>query len=654
MTARPLHDNDSSGPVLRRYPIGAEPSAGGVSFRIWAPDRAQAHVVIEDQEQHEMVAEEGGYFSVFVAGIAAGTRYAIRLENGNALADPASRFQPSGPSGASSVIDPDRFIWSDENWKGPRVEGLVICEIHIGTFTGEGTFASARNKLHDLKETGVTCVEIMPVNEFEGNFGWGYDGTLLYAPTHLYGTPDDLREFVDTAHRLEMSVILDVVYNHFGHGNHFEDFAADYFTLRYANEWGKSINFDGPNSNGVREYVSKNAAYWIEEFHFDGLRIDATQALFDASTDHIISSIVKEARATASDRRIILISENEPQDARMVRDGECGGYGLDALWNDDFHHSAMVALTGRHEAYYHDYRGRAQEFVSAAKYGYLFQGQRYNWQDGERGTLALDLQASNFVHFLQNHDQIANSGGGMRIGDVSSPARLRALTALLLLGPQIPMLFQGQEFGSSAPFCYFADRSGDVARSVRQGRIDFVGQFPNLRDKTLIKQMADPCDRGTFDQAKLDWTEREKNKKLLALHQDLLRLRRTEAAFCTQLSASRGELDGSVISDTAFLLRYRTPAESDQRLLIINLGNDLHIDSLPDPLFAPPPETQWQVIWSSEDPAYAGSGRRPYDFRKRWVLNADIALVLAPLRRPPQVRASADELRAWQDHISRR
>ncbi|OWW02402.1 malto-oligosyltrehalose trehalohydrolase [Rhizobium sp. R72] len=639
----------------RRYPIGAELVDGGVSFRVWAPSRARVHVVIDGAEEHELQSEPKGYFSAFVPGVTAGARYWLRLDDQLARhADPASRFQSTGTTGPSIVIDPHLYAWSDKTWRGPSLKNLVLYELHVGTFTREGTLAAASRRLSSLKEIGISCVELMPLNEFEGEFGWGYDGTLLYAPTHLYGTPDDLRAFVDAAHQLNISVIVDVVYNHFGHGNRFADFTPDYFTDRYENEWGQSINFDGRNSHGVREYIAQNAAYWIDEYHLDGLRIDATQALFDQSPEHIISVIARTARGAAGNRRIILISENEPQEAGMVRHQQDGGYGLDALWNDDFHHSAMVAITGRREAYYHDHRGSAQEFVSAAKYGYLFQGQRYDWQDAGRGSPALDLTAQNFVHFLQNHDQIANSTSGARISEVAAPARLRAMTALLLLGPQIPMLFQGQEFAATAPFCYFADRVGELARNVRQGRVDFISQFPNLTDPALISVLADPCDRNTFEQAKLDWSERDAKPNVVALHRDLLALRQSHVAFRTQSHSSRHELDGSVISDSAFLLRYRAPAADDERLLIVNIGKNLAIDSLPDPLFAPPSQTEWQLIWSSEDPAYGGSGRRPYDFARRWVLNADCALMLAPVRRRFLKRPSAGELRDWQNQISRR
>lgn len=493
----------------------------------------------------------------------------------------------------------------------------------------------------------------MPINEFEGEFGWGYDGTLLYAPTRLYGTPDDVRGFVDEAHRIGIGVILDVVYNHFGKGERFCEFTPDYFTERYSNEWGKSINFDGPNSRGVREYVAKNAAYWIDEFHFDGLRIDATQALFDSSHEHIITVIAREARPAAGQRQIYLVSENEPQQTNMVRPADVGGHGLDALWNDDFHRSATVALTGRSEAYYHDHRGTAQELVSAAKYGCLFQGQRYDWQDKPRGTAGLDLKPWNFVHFLQNHDQVANSGTGARIGQITSPARLRALTALQLLGPQTPMLFQGQEFGSSSPFYYFADHQGEIADIVRQGRRSFISQFPNLRDEELIRQLADPCARTTFEKVKLDWAEWERNAALVLLHRDLLNLRQTNKAFSRQACARDGQMDGNILSSSAFLLRFFAGKPSDERILLINFGNDLVIDSLPDPLFAPPESHQWHLSWSSEDAAYGGSGRRPCDFRKRWVLNGDIALVLAPLKLQNRQNASAMPIEDWQAGILR-
>lgn len=633
----------------RRYPVGAELVDGGVSFRVWAPARKHVSVVVENGDEYAMAAEPDGYFSLHVPGMTAGTLYSLKLDGlDELLADPASRFQPRGPAGPSMVVDPSAYRWQDGDWPGISPQRQVLYEMHIGTFTKEGTWAAAASKLDHLRDIGITCLEVMPVNEFNGTFGWGYDGVLPYAPTRLYGGPDDLRIFIDAAHRLGLGAILDVVYNHFGCGERFGDFSADYFTDRYRNDWGASINFDGAGSAAVREFFSKNAAYWIDEFHFDGLRLDATQALFDDSDEHVIALIVRETRAAAGKRQIYLVAENEPQDTRLVRSPESSGHGLDALWNDDFHHSAMVALTGRNEAYYHDHRGQAQEFVSSAKFGYLFQGQRYDWQDGPRGRPGLDLAPENFVHFLQNHDQIANSGTGLRMDRLASPARVRAMTALLLLGPQTPMLFQGQEFGASSLFHYFADQGGELLETVRQGRIESLKQFPSLRGEDFARNMPVPGDPDTFERSKLDWSEWEKNADVVALHRDLLKIRREQPAF----DPSRSRVDGSVLSDTAFLLRYLCGNAGDERLLLVNLGKDLVVWSLPDPLLAPPEGMQWRVAWSSENPVYSGSGVRPIDLQRHWTLTGDCALLFAATHAELPPKPNPKQMRAWQLHLS--
>jgi maltooligosyltrehalose trehalohydrolase len=650
---REAHANPAYMKIQRRYPIGAEIVGGGVSFRVWAPAQDSMSLLLENGREHEMHGELDGYFSLYIDGLAAGTLYRFKFEgSADPAADPASRFQPDGPSGNSMVIDPSNFSWHDHDWLGIPPHGQVLYEIHIGTFTPEGSYSSAAEKLPLLKESGITCLELMPLNEFCGVFGWGYDGVLPYAPTRLYGRPDDLRSLVDVAHGLGMGVILDVVYNHFGFGDRFRDFTPDYFTERYRNDWGNAINFDDDNSVGVREFFAKNAAYWIDEYHFDGLRLDATQALYDSSDEHIIETIAREARAAAGKKSIYLIAENEPQDTRLVRRPQEHGYGLDALWNDDFHHSAMVALTGRNEAYYHDHLGRAQEFVSAAKYGYLFQGQRYDWQDAPRGQPGFDLAPVNFIHFLQNHDQIANSGSGARLERLASPARVRALTALLLLGPQTPMLFQGQEFGASSPFYYFADQSGALVDAVREGRVEFLKQFPSLRNEAFAASMPAPADASTFECCKLRWSERDTNGPVVALHRDLLALRRRTSVFSTGGRGPRAAFDGSVLDRSAFLLRFFSSDPQDERLLLINLGGDLSVASLAEPLFSPPAGHQWSVEWSSDEIIYGGGGRRPLDFQRRWTLGADSALLLRPL--PAQRRGIPDQekLSAWQGMIS--
>lgn len=650
MSTAPSLDTKPSKPG-RRYPIGAEIVGDGVSFRVWAPAQEAVSLLLADGSERGMDRDADGYFSLAVSGISAGALYQFKLaDSADPAADPASRFQPKGPLGPSMVVDPDDFLWHDRDWRGMGPAHQVLYEMHVGTFTPEGTYASATEKLPFLKEIGITCLEVMPVNEFCGEFGWGYDGVLPYAPTRLYGEPDDLRRFIDRAHQLGMGVILDVVYNHFGVGDRFRDFSADYFTDRYWNEWGSSINFDGNNSAPVREFFAKNAAYWIDEYHFDGLRLDATQALYDSSDAHIMAEIAKAARAAAGTKTIYLVAENEPQDTRLVRSFDHSGYDLDALWNDDFHHSAMVALTGKNEAYYHDHTGRAQEFISSARYGYLFQGQRYDWQNAPRGQPGFDLQPTNFVHFLQNHDQIANSGTGVRMDRLASPARVRALTALLLLGPQTPMLFQGQEFGASSPFYYFADQSGELIDIVRKGRIDFLKQFPSLKDPTFAETMPGPAERSTFERSKLNWSELEGNAHIAALYRDLLTLRRRFQAEARDKGCPR--IDGSVLGPAAFSLRFFADDPEHEKLLLINLGEDLSIASRADPLISPPVDRQWNMVWSSEDMAYGGGGRRPFDLQRRWTLGADTALLFFPLLSVPHTTPDRESLLAWQDAIS--
>jgi maltooligosyltrehalose trehalohydrolase len=639
----------------RQLPIGAEVMVDGVSFRVWAPARTRVDVFIEGMGHFPLAPEQGGYHAACVIGAAAGMRYRFKLdEEADLFADPASRFQPEGPGGPSVIVDPKCHVWHDRDWNGVEPHGQVIYEMHVGTFTAEGTWAAAAAHFEKLKAIGITIVEIMPIHEFSGEFGWGYDGVLLYAPTRLYGTPDDLRSFVDKAHAIGLAVILDVVYNHFGGGDQHGQFSPDYFTDRYINDWGRSINFDGPGSEAVRELITKNAGYWISEYHFDGLRLDATQALFDSSEEHIIAAITREARAAACIKKsLYLVGENEPQDTLLVRGRGAGGYELTSVWNDDFHHSAMVALTGRGEAYYHDYKGAAQEFVSAAKYGYLFQGQRYDWQDHMRGTPGLELDAMNFVHFLQNHDQVANSALGQRLTELCSPARVRAATALLLLGPQTPMLFQGQEFFCSKPFLYFADVPGDMGEQVRSGRQQSLAQFPSLNDPATIDALADPVDRKTYEGCKLDWAEYERNQHAVALHRDLLKLRRQETAFSSANLPVARKVDGGVLSPSAFYLRYFADDRAGDVLLIVNFGADLPISSVADPLLAPALGHVWSVHWSSESPVYGGGGQRPVDFDGRWTLTADTALILKPTSEPEKPAPTKDELNNWQVAISK-
>jgi maltooligosyltrehalose trehalohydrolase len=576
----------------------------------------------------ELAAEKEGYFAGHVLQAKAGTRYRYRLDGGPDLyPDPASRFQPEGPHGPSQVIAPGRFPWTDSGWRGVPLEGQVLYEMHVGTFTREGTWEAAAQELPELAALGVTVVEVMPVAEFPGRFGWGYDGVGLFAPTRLYGDPDDFRRFVDQAHAVGLGVILDVVYNHLGpDGNYLKQFAGDYFTDRYQNEWGEAINFDGPNCGPVREFFCANAGYWVDEFHLDGLRLDATPQIFDQSGEHILAQITRRVREAARGRATLIVAENEPQHTKLVRPLDQGGYGIDGLWNDDFHHSAMVALTGHNEAFYSDFLGHPQEFISAVKWGYLYQGQRYSWQKKRRGSPALDLAPARFVTYIQNHDQVANSGHGLRCHRLTSPGRYRAMTALLLLAPGTPMLFQGEEFAATSPFLFFADHQPHLVGLVRDGRAEFLSQFRSLALPEMQARLADPADPFTFERCKLDFAERERNAEVYAMHRDLLRLRREDPAFRAQ--RPRG-VDGAVLGPQAFVLRFFVDDGAD-RLLIVNFGRHLHLDPAPEPLLAPPEGSAWTIRWSSEDPRYGGTGTPALDSEENWRIPGEAAVVLLP------------------------
>jgi maltooligosyltrehalose trehalohydrolase len=618
----------------RRRPIGAEIAPqGGVDFRVWAPGRHRVVVQLDaaDTCDVELASEPGGYFAGRVAGVVAGARYCFRLDDDATLyPDPASRYQPMGPHGPSQVIDPTRFAWSDDGWCGVKLAGQVVYELHVGTFTQEGTWSAASDQLEELAALGVTLIELMPIAEFPGRFGWGYDGVNLFAPAHVYGEPDDLRGFVDQAHACGVGVILDVVYNHFGpDGNYLRSFSSDYFTDRYKTDWGEPLNFDGPNSESVREFFLTNAAYWIEEFHFDGFRLDATQSIFDVSRDHIIAAIGRAARAAAGAQSILLFAEHEGQDTRLVRPLDRGGYGLDAIWNDDFHHTAVVAMTGRSEAYYTDYLGTPQELVSAVKWGYLYQGQRYGWQEQRRGSPTFDLPQATMVQYLQNHDQIANSSRGLRMTELTSPGRSRALTALMLLTPGTPLLFQGQEFAASSPFLYFAHHGGVLAKAVRRGRGDFLTQFPSIASPPMQAQLTEPSDAETFTRCKLDFSERVGHAEVYTLHHDLLALRRADPVLASQ---DRARLHGAVLGDEALVLRFFGGDDGD-RLLLINLGRDLDLQAAPEPLLAPPLDGAWEVCWSSEDPIYGGGGTPAIEVERLggWHIPGHAAVLLASM-----------------------
>lgn len=615
--------------IKRRYPIGAEViEKKGVHFRVWAPDHENVTLVLKrgsHWNEYPMDSEKEGYFSLLVSNTSEGSIYGFKVSDSKDLyADPASRYQPEGPNGPSCVINPS-YKWTDNEWRGVKLENQIIYEMHIGTFTKEGTFKSAIAQLPELAKLGITLIEIMPINDFAGLFGWGYDGVNFYAPYHLYGTPDNLKEFINKAHELGLGVILDVVYNHLGsEGDQMSNFAKRYLSNIHGTHWGKAINFD---LLPVREYFLTNAKYWIEEFHFDGLRIDATPSFFCSTPKHILSELTKVIKKTEGTRKKLVIGENEPQNVKLLHSYKNNGHGFDALWNDDFHHNVCVRLTGKREAYYTDYLGSPQEFISLFKYGFLYQGQYYEWQKKSRGKPDLKISPERLITFLENHDQVANTGLGERVHQTSEPGNYRAMTCLFLLGPNTPMLFQGQEFGSSKPFYYFADHRGFLKHLIKKSRKDELAQFPRLATPEIRKNLPNPSKRETFLKCKLNFKEREKNHKLYRFYKDLISLRRNDKVF---KKANRIKIDGAVLGEDSFLIRYFGEKSGD-RLIIINFGSDHSFNPEPEPLLVAGENLEWEILLSSESVIYGGFGTPPINV-PHWKILGHSAIVLKTVK----------------------
>jgi len=606
---------------MQQPELGAHVGKDGVTFTVWAPRHRSLVLRLEDRDL-SMEPGEDGYFSLTVADARPGQRYSFKI--GNALRpDPASRFQPEGVLGPSAIVDPSSFPWTDAGWTGaPPRHRNVLYEMHIGTFTTAGTWGAARAQLQRLADLGVTTLEILPVAEFSGRFGWGYDGVYLFAPFHEYGTPDDARVFINDAHRVGLSVILDVVYNHLGPvGNFLPEFSESYFA-EHDTDWGRGFNIDGPHSHPVREFMKANVRQWIREYHFDGLRFDAIHSMADRSSEHIIHELTRHAREVAEPRRLYVIAENEAQNvAFLADDTEKGPGGLDGLWNEDWHHSAFVALTGQNEAYCTDYEGTANEFAAMARWNLLYQGQWYSWQKQGRGTDSREHSSSRFVCFLENHDQVANTGRGVRLHHRAGTARWRAMVSLLLLGPSVPMLFQGQECATTSPFTYFADQEGELAEAVRKGRLEFLSQFPSLCDPETREVLPNPADEVAFRACKINWCGHPGSEEARLLHTDLLTLRRSDAVLAT-LGTSATRIASSAPTPSVVLLRYSTDAE--ERLILVNLGPRTTL-RMNDPLLAAPHGRRWAMSWCSERAVYGGSGVAGLEPAGMWTLQANCA-----------------------------
>jgi maltooligosyltrehalose trehalohydrolase len=497
-------------------------------LRVWAPSAGSVELVLGNARA-AAVRGDGGWWTV-PAEIAPGTEYAFSVDGGAPRPDPRSLSQPRGPRGASCVVDLAAFHWSDAGFRAPRLESGVVYEIHVGTFSPEGTFEGAIPRLDALSALGITHVELMPVAEGPGQRGWGYDGVGLYAPHHAYGGPAGLLRFVDACHARGLAVLLDVVYNHLGpSGNHLHEFGP-YFTDRYRTPWGHAVNLDGRGSDEVRRFFVDNALQWLRDYHIDGLRLDAVHALFDQSAVHFLEELALAVRVLGRDvgRDLVLIAESDLNDPRVVRGTEQGGYGLDAQWSDDFHHALHAVLTGERSGYYGDF-GALADVAQALRGGYVYDG-RYSAHRGRRhGRPAEGLSGHRFLGYLQNHDQIGNRARGERSGALMSVGRLKIAAALVLTSPFVPLFFQGEEWGARTPFPYFTDHDEPVlAEAVREGRRREFAAFGWSPD-----EIPDPQAEATFAAARLDWEEpfREPHATLLAWHRDLVRLRRATPAL---------------------------------------------------------------------------------------------------------------------------
>ncbi len=607
--------------------LGAAHYDGQTRFRVWAPEARAVDVHVEQPRPLTLALEPelDGYFVGTSTEIQADALYKYSVDGEGPWPDPCSRYQPLGPHGPSQITDVARYRWQDAGWRGARLAGQVMYELHVGAFTREGTFAAATERLDALRDLGITMIELLPVAECPGRWNWGYDGVQFFAPYHHYGEPDDFKHFVDRAHALGIAVILDVVYNHLGpDGNYLRCYSPHYFSRGHRTDWGEALNFDEEYCVGARDLVTNNAKYWLSEFHLDGFRLDATQAIFDSSSPHVVAQLVAECRASTA-RDIVLIAENEPQRGEQLLPADRGGYGLDGMWNDDFHHAMRVALTGSRDGYFVDYTGSAQELLSCLKHGFLYQGQYYQWQNKPRGSPLRGVPRHACVHFLQNHDQVGNTGIGDRVHSYVSPCRYRAATALLLLGPQTPLLFMGQEFLASNRFMFFADHTPELRRLVHQGRREFVAQFQAYATEAVQRALRDPGDEQTFLDSKLDWREAELRSEALELHRDLLRLRREDPVIA---HAAELEIDGATLSESAFVLRWFAPDECD-RLLLVSLDREQRLAPAPQPLLAPPRDKSWQLLWASEDPRYGGHGViDPVSNDGRWRIPAECAVLL--------------------------
>ncbi|MDP9068922.1 MAG: malto-oligosyltrehalose trehalohydrolase [Actinomycetota bacterium] len=521
-------------------------------FEVWAPYAQRVELVL-DGGRIPMSSTGGGWFEAD-ADAAPGAHYGFSLDGGDPLPDPRSAWQPNGPHALSRVVDHSAFEWSDGGWRGSPLAAGVIYELHIGTFTDEGTFEAAIGRLPHLVDLGVTAVELLPVAEFSGDHGWGYDGVDLFAPHHAYGEPDDLKRLVDACHAHGLAVIMDVVYNHLGPSGNYLGQYGPYFTERYATPWGQAVNFDGAGSAAVRAFFIENALMWLDDYHCDGLRLDAVHAILDSSALHILEEIAINVERLANHlgRDLFTIAESDLNDPRVIQRREAGGYGMDAQWSDDFHHALHSVITGETNGYYSDF-GNVEHLAIALEEAFVYGGRYSAYRDRVHGRKPVGIPGKRFLAYIQNHDQIGNRATGNRLSAIVPPDLLKVAAALVLTSPFVPMLFQGEEWGATTPFLYFTNHPDEeLGRAVSEGRkreFEAFGWDP--------ASIPDPQDPGSFRRSKLNWDEMNEwpHEEVLEWHRALIGLRREVPAL------GDGDLEAVV---TAF--------DEDQRALVVQRG----------------------------------------------------------------------------------
>jgi maltooligosyltrehalose trehalohydrolase len=590
-------------PAVRSLERGASPLPDGwTRFSVWAPNARLVEVVLDRDgrsESHPLARDPGGVHTGTVRRVPPGTDYSYRLDGGAERPDPVSRWRPRGVHGPTRVVDPAAFQWTDAAWRGIEAADLVIYEMHVGTFTPQGTFDGVIERLPSLRELGVTALELMPVAEFPGTRNWGYDGVSPYAVQSSYGGPNALKRLVDAAHRSGLAVLLDVVYNHLGpEGNYLAELGP-YFTDRYQTAWGHGFNLDGPDSDEVRRYVVDNAVYWITEYHLDGLRLDAADRIVDLGPVHIAGEIGEavHTQGGALGRRALVIAEIDANDPRWVRGREVGGYGLDAHWSDDFHHALHVALTGERAGYYRDFTDPGA--VAQALGGRYVNDGRYSvHRRRKHGRPATDVPADRFVVAVQNHDQIGNRARGERLAALVTPEALRLAAALLLLSPYVPLLFMGEEHGETNPFLYFVSH-GDpgLVEAVREGRRREFEAF------AWSGEVPDPQAEATFEASRPQWERAETGEgaRLRALYRDLLRLRRSERALRPGSATIRVRNDA-----VAGWVAVRYEREGQVLEGVFNLSAEAVVVASDEP-------RSWTMVLSTDAPGYGGRGEARLD-----------------------------------------